>query len=234
LGTWPRRTSVRPGRSRPHAQLRKGRSGRRRCLGTCLATGALKTSNVTPTPVRRAVSLQRLCHASFCVSRSSSCGLTAAGRHERFEQLSQLKARFKSRLHLKLWPGSTPEGRRPRIRRCRAGGSLAFFYSTPATQPPFCAAGYTRVSLGPWCLRHLVRQGRRLVRQRASMRAIQRPDSFLRIFSCYHQAKNLRQILTPPNLTSWQSAAKLTVCIEVRPQALRGSPGTRPCNATNL
>ena len=43
------------------------------------------------------------------------------------------KARFKSRLHLRGWLGSTPEGRRPQIRGFRAGGSLAVASSTPAT-----------------------------------------------------------------------------------------------------
>jgi hypothetical protein len=44
------------------------------------------------------------------------------------------RARFKSRLHLRAWLGSTPERRRPQIRGFRAGGSLAVANSTPATQ----------------------------------------------------------------------------------------------------
>ena len=43
-------------------------------------------------------------------------------------------ARFKSRLHLRGWLGSTPEGRRPQIRGFRAAASLAVARSTPATQ----------------------------------------------------------------------------------------------------
>jgi hypothetical protein len=39
-----------------------------------------------------------------------------------------------SRLHLRGWLGSTPEGRRPQIRGFRTGGSLAVASSTPATQ----------------------------------------------------------------------------------------------------
>ena len=47
---------------------------------------------------------------------------------------TQFWTRFKSRLHLRGWLGSTPEGRRPQIRGFRAGGSLAVASSTPATQ----------------------------------------------------------------------------------------------------
>ena len=47
---------------------------------------------------------------------------------------TQFWARLKSRLHLRGWLGSTPEGRRPQIRDFRAGGSLAVASSTPATR----------------------------------------------------------------------------------------------------
>jgi hypothetical protein len=55
----------------------------------------------------------------------------------------------------------------------------------------------------------------------------ERRTPFLIIFFNPRQAQDIRQIRTPPNLTSRQSAAKLTVCIEVRPQSIRGSRHAR-------
>jgi hypothetical protein len=65
------------------------------------------------------------------------------------------------------------------------------------------------------------------------MRAILRPDLFLRIFFCPHQAQDLRQIRAAPNLTTRQSAAKLAVCVEVCAQAILDSRHTRRRNATS-
>jgi hypothetical protein len=57
---------------------------------------------------------------------------------------------------------------------------------------------------------------------------------FLRVFFYLNQAKDLRQIRVPPNLTSGQSAAKLAACVEVCAQPILDSRDTRRRSATNL
>ena len=60
------------------------------------------------------------------------------GRNHRIARpafMTQGLARFKSRLHVRGWLGSTPEGGRPQIGGFLAGGSLAVANSTPATPP---------------------------------------------------------------------------------------------------
>ena len=55
----------------------------------------------------------------------------------------------------------------------------------------------------------------------ANLRVIAHPvaqiviKSFLKIFFCRRQVRDLRQILPPPGLTTRQSAAKLSICLGV-------------------
>ena len=50
----------------------------------------------------------------------------------------------------------------------------------------------------------------------------------MKIFFCRRQSHDLRQIRAPPNLTSRQSAAKISICIELHRNRfqVRGTPGT--------
>ena len=76
-------------------------------------------------------------------------------------------------------------------------------------------------------------RGRRFSSRCASTRAIRGPELLLRIFFCHQQAQDLRQIRAPSDLTTRQSAATLSVCIEVRPRPILVSRDTRRLNATS-
>jgi hypothetical protein len=115
--------------------------------------------------------------------------------------------------------------------RCHFRAAATSGRSCPVCE--ICVAGYTRAPPGHRWLRHPASRIPRVSLRSAFRRAICHVQLFLQIFFCHHEDQDLRQICAPRDLTTRQSAAKLSVCFGVR--ALNSKfPDDRRLNATTL
>ena len=100
------------------------------------------------------------------------------------------------------------------IARCHSRAAATSGRSCPVCE--LCVAGYTRAPPGHRWLRHPASRIPRVSLRSAFRRAICHVQLFLQIFFCHHEDQDLRQICAPRDLTTRQSAAKLSICFGVR------------------